>query len=114
MNFGLNCYARLSRSKPSHMKMPITHYASPKSDAQSTPLSLERIREPLHVFLQVALVAQELNVGTVNLDATRSLLLQVLVAAEGSEAPVLADDDLLAAGELVLRSAEGLKGDGSA
>jgi hypothetical protein len=58
-------------------------------------------------------VGQELDIGTINLDAASGLLLQVLLAAEGSEAPVLGDDDLLPAGELVLRAAEGLEGNGA-
>lgn len=57
------------------------------------------------------MVGQELHVGTVHLDATSSLLLQVLLATERGEAPVLGDDDLLATGELVLGSAEGLEGE---
>lgn len=57
------------------------------------------------------MVGQELHVGTIHLDAASSLLLQVLLATEGSEAPVLGDNDLLATGELVLGSAEGLKGE---
>lgn len=56
------------------------------------------------------MVAEELNVGTVDLDASSSLALEVVLAAERGEAPVLGDNDLLAAGELVLRAAEGLKG----
>ena len=56
------------------------------------------------------MVAEELDVGAVDLDAASSLLLQVLVATEGSEAPVLGDDDLLAARELVLGAAESLEG----
>jgi len=54
-------------------------------------------------------VGEELNVSTVDLDATSGLLLQVLVAAERGEAPVLGDDDLLSARELVLGSSESLK-----
>lgn len=59
------------------------------------------------------MVGQELHVGTVHLDAASGLLLQVLLATEGGEAPVLGDDDLLATGELVLGSAEGLEGGGT-
>lgn len=59
------------------------------------------------------MVAQELHVGTVHLDAASGLLLQVLLATERGEAPVLGDDDLLATGELVLGSAQGLKGGGA-
>jgi hypothetical protein len=58
-------------------------------------------------------VGEELNVSTVDLDATSSDLLQVLLAAEGSETPVLGDDDLLATGELVLGAAESLESDGT-
>lgn len=57
------------------------------------------------------MVGQELHVGTIHLNAASSLLLQVLLATEGSETPVLGDDDLLATGELVLGSAEGLEGE---
>lgn len=71
----------------------------------------ESLGEALHVVLQGTVVGQELHVGTVHLDAASSLLLQVLLAAEGSEAPVLGDDDLLATGELILGSAEGLEGE---
>lgn len=59
------------------------------------------------------MVGQELHVGTVHLDAASSLLLQVLLTTERGEAPVLGDDDLLATGELVLGSAEGLEGGGA-
>jgi len=76
----------------------------------STTLSFgESLREALHVVLQAATVAQELNVGTVHLDTTSRFLLQVLVTTEGSEAPVLGDDDLLPARELVLGSSKSLK-----
>jgi hypothetical protein len=68
----------------------------------------------LHVFLEVAVVGKELYVGTIHLDAASSLLLQVFVATKGSETPVLGDDDLLSAGELVLRSAESFQSDGTA
>lgn len=55
------------------------------------------------------MVAEELDVGTIDLDAAGSLLLEVLLTTEGSEAPVLGNDDLLATGELVLRAAESLE-----
>jgi hypothetical protein len=58
-------------------------------------------------------VSQELDVGTIHLDAASGLLLQILLAAEGGEAPVLGDDDLLPARELVLRAAESLEGNGA-
>lgn len=80
-------------------------------DTTKLPLCLESVGEALHVVLQVAVVGKELNVGTVDLDAASSNRLQVLLAAEGSETPVLGDDDLLATRELVLRAAESLKSD---
>lgn len=55
------------------------------------------------------MVAEELNVSTVDLDTAGSLALEIVLAAERSETPVLGDDDLLSAGELVLGSSESLK-----
>lgn len=55
------------------------------------------------------MVGKELNVGTVDLDTASSLALEVLVAAERGEAPVLGDDNLLTAGELVLGATESLE-----
>jgi hypothetical protein len=54
-------------------------------------------------------VAQELNVGTIHEKTAGSLALEVLLAAERGETPVLGDDNLLATGELVLGAAESLK-----
>lgn len=55
------------------------------------------------------MVGEELDVSTIVLDAATGLALEVLLAAKGSEAPVLGDNDLLATRELVLGSAESLK-----
>jgi hypothetical protein len=63
--------------------------------------------------LEAALVLKELHVGAVDKDTAGSLLLEVFLAAERGKAPVLANDDLLAARELVLRAAEGLEGGGA-
>jgi len=84
-----------------------------KLHMQSKTLSrgLESSGESPHVVLQFTVVAKELNLSTVNHDLASSLLLHVLLAAERGETPVLGDDDLLAAGELVLGTAEGLDGD---
>jgi hypothetical protein len=76
-------------------------------------LGLECVGEALHVLGQVALVAEKLNVGAVVLEAALGALGDVLFAAKGCEAPVLGNDDLLAAGELVLGSAEGFNGGGA-
>jgi len=73
-------------------------------------LSLESVGESSHVLSQVTLVAQELDISTVMLEAALGALGNVVLATEGSEAPVLGNDDLLAAGELVLRAAESLDG----
>ena len=79
------------------------------------PLSLggESIGKTLHVQSQAATVAEELNVSTINLNAASGLLLQVLLAAERGETPVLGDDDLLATGELVLGATESLESVGA-
>lgn len=73
----------------------------------------EGVGEAAHVVLEGSLVAEELNVSTVDTDAALLALGDVLLAAEGSEAPVLGDDNLLATGELVLRAAESLNGGGA-
>lgn len=70
-------------------------------------------REAADVVSELALVAEELDVGAVDLDAAGSLLVEVLLTSERSEAPVLGDNDLLSARELVLGSAEGLEGNGA-
>lgn len=80
---------------------------------QFTPhltLQLESLGEAAHVPLQRTVVAEELDVGAVGHETAGSLALEVLLAAERGEAPVLGDDDLLATGELVLRAAESLEG----
>lgn len=56
---------------------------------------------------------EELDVGTVGADLTGGTLLNVLGTVEGSETPLLGDNDLLATGELVLASPESLEGGGA-
>lgn len=56
------------------------------------------------------MATEELNVGTVGTELAFLAELEVLLAADGSETPVLGDNDLLATGELVHRAAEGLEG----
>jgi hypothetical protein len=63
-------------------------------------LLLESVGETPDVVGEVALVAEELDVGTVDPDLALLALLDVLLAAEGSETPHLGDNDLLATGEL--------------
>jgi len=58
-------------------------------------------------------VAEELDVGTIDLDTAFLSQLDVLVTAQRSEAPVLGHDDLLASWELVLRAAKSFDGCGT-
>ncbi len=69
-------------------------------------LLLERLWKSPHVILNRALVPQELHVRPVDLEFTFGAFLEVLFAAQRREAPVLGDDDLLTARELVLRAAQ--------
>ena len=77
-------------------------------DQRNLSLGLEGLGEAAHVVGEGTLGAEELDVGTVDADLSRLALGDVLLAAEGSEAPVLGDDDLLATGELVLGATESL------
>ena len=70
-------------------------------------------RETLDVVGQLSVVAQELDICTIDQNLALSLLLHVFFAAERSEAPVLGDDDLLATRELVLELAESLESSGT-
>lgn len=80
-------------------------------------LSLRQIlvgaREALHVLLDQTVATQELNVGTILLELALVAELDVVLATDGGEAPVLGDDDLLAAGELVHGTAQSLDGGGA-
>jgi len=80
---------------------------------QNLSRGLESLREATDVVGEVALVAEELDVGTVDLDLALLAEVNVLLALERSETPVLGDNDLLATGELVLATPESLKGDGA-
>jgi hypothetical protein len=72
--------------------------------------SFVRTRESLHVVFDVALVPQELNICTILQHTAFLLQLDVLLASEWCESPVLADNDLLATRELVHRSSKSLDG----
>ena len=72
----------------------------------------ESIGELADVVGNGALVGEVLDVSTVNLDVAAGALVNVLLAPEVGETPVLGDDDLLATGELVLGAAESLDGVG--
>jgi hypothetical protein len=80
-----------------------TPFFFPIVHATSAHLSLlESSWESSDVIGQLAVVRQELDISTINQDLASSLLLHVFFAAERSEAPVLGNNDLLAARELVL------------
>jgi len=76
-------------------------------------LLLESLGEAAHVVLESTLVAEELNVSTVDPDLALLALLDVLVALERGETPHLGDNDLLATGELVLATHQSLEGGGA-
>lgn len=59
------------------------------------------------------MATEELDVGTILLELALLAELDVLLTADGGEAPVLGDNDLLAAGELVHGTAESLNGGGT-
>lgn len=88
--------------------MPLPESLSQQTTAKRLSLGLEGVGEAAHVVLKGTLGGEELDVGTVDADLALLALGDVLLAAEGSEAPVLGDDDLLATGELVLGTAESL------
>jgi len=77
-------------------------------------LRRESFGEAAKVLLDGTVVAEELNVSTVDLDTAGSLTLEVVLAAERSETPVLGDDDLLSARELVLGSSQSFKSQSTA
>jgi hypothetical protein len=83
------------------------------SSCSDLSLLLKRLRETTHVVLEWALLPQKLHVRTIDAELTGLAALNVLLATQRCEAPVLGDDDLLAAGELVLAAAEGLDGGGT-
>jgi hypothetical protein len=79
----------------------LTHDHSHTSfQTHNLSLLLESLGEAAHVLGKVALVAEELDVGTIDLNLALLALLDVLLTAERGEAPVPGDNDLLAAGEL--------------
>jgi hypothetical protein len=81
----------------------LTHdHSHTSSPTQNLSLLRESVGETADVLGEVALVAEELDVGTVDLDLALLALLNVLLATERGETPVTGDDDLLATGELLI------------
>lgn len=91
----------------------LPHSSRPITQAKNLSSLLERGWEALDVIGELAVVAQELDVCTINENLSGGLLLHVLLATERGETPVLGDDDLLASWELVLGAAESLESDGA-
>ena len=63
----------------------------------------ERIREPAHVLLKRAMVLQELHICSIIQDLSCRTLLKIFLTTERREAPIFADDNLLAAREFILK-----------
>lgn len=69
------------------------HYPSAHpSQHDRLSLASESVREAPHVVLEWAPVLEELDVGTISLEATLATLGHVVLTGERGEAPVLADD----------------------
>jgi len=92
----------------SHDKTTITKQVN--SCKQYTRKTL-RLELQTQVLLQRALRPDELNVGTILDDALVLLQLLVLLLVDIGEAPLLGDDDLLTAGELVAGTTKSLLND---
>jgi len=90
----------------------IPHLLIPHPSSTTIPLR-KGSREALHVVLNGALIAQELHIRTIRQQLSSRPLLNILLAVKRRETPLLGHDDLLAAGELVLRAAESLDGGGA-
>jgi len=93
----------------------LTHDHQPclSSRTQNLSLCLESVGEAADVIGKFALVAEELDIGTINLNLSLLALLNVLLTAERGEAPVPGDDDFLATGELVLATPQSLESGGT-
>ena len=75
--------------------------------------SLKRIRENAYITLNRPFVPQELHISPIDPNLAFRTLLEVFVTAKRCETPILGDDDLLAAGEFVLRATESFDGCGA-
>lgn len=80
---------------------------------QSLCLGLKGIWVVPHVDLERTLVPQELYVGTIDTHMAILALGDVVLAVERCKTPLLRNDDLLAAWELVLAAAESFDGGGT-
>ena len=76
-------------------------------------LLLKSVWEAFQIVRKFAVVGEELDVSAIDLDATFLAHLDILLSAERREAPVLRDDNLLAAREFVLRAAKSFDGGGT-
>jgi hypothetical protein len=86
-----------------HAIQPLQMYAfHPPSASLNNLCLLESSGESSDVVGQLAVVAQELDICTINQNLATSLLLHVLFTAQRSKAPVLGNDNLLATRELIL------------
>jgi len=93
-------------------ELPVPHHSPPlilPFYHQHLSRGLESSRESSHVPGNGAVGREDLDVAAIRLDGASLLGSDVLLAAHGGEAPVLGDDDLLAAGELVLGTTHSLE-----
>ena len=94
-----------------HRRPTNGHFAYGSIDPTRTVLvRCKGIRKSPHGRLDAAMITQELHVRSIDFHTTFLTLVEVLVPAERCEPPVLRDDDLLAARELVLRPTKSLDG----
>ena len=93
--------------------MPCSKFILSSDQLSLSSLGLKSIWEDRNIAFNRALVPQELHICTINPDFPFGTLLEVLVTAERSEAPVLGNDDLLAAREFVLGATESFNGCGA-
>jgi hypothetical protein len=110
-----NCSASrsisLSHALHWHPVICLARTSPPTPPSQSRlRLRLESLRKAPHIPLNWSTVSQELHIRPIDQQLARSALLLVLIPTQRGETPVLADDDLLAAREFVLGTAEGFDG----
>ena len=89
------------------------HHQTPSHPLSRLRLGLESRRIQPDIPLNRSLIPQELHIRPINLDFTLLPHGNIVVPPQGREPPILAHNDLLPSGELVLRAAKGLDGGGA-
>jgi len=78
---------------------PISPSAHPSSLSNRLCFAAEGVGEAAHIVREWTLVLEELDVGTVTLETTLATLGDILFTGEGSEAPVLANNQRVVVSE---------------